>query len=171
MKKILSIDCETNGLWGHVFAVAMTVTDETGREVDSFARKCVDESVNNPWVCENVIPALTDIDQEAVHRDLLEKAARFYMAHKEGTVVIAHCPAPVEARFFEALHSEGIIGDWDAPFPLLGIEGLLDAANEPLTEATGYMKKHSLPIPPGSPHNPLYDCRVATAMYRHLKGW
>lgn len=178
MKKILSIDAETNGLWGLPFAIAATVTDESGNETAAFALRCPDTNVTVQWVKDNVLPHIQDIplikeDQPPLtpYALLLREFAQFYHLHRQDAVIIAHCPFPVEAGLFREMHSKRLIGDFEGPFPFIGIEGLLDAKNEPTTQATEYMVKHDLPLPAGSPHNPLYDCRVATTMYRHLKGW
>jgi hypothetical protein len=190
MKKVFSFDAETDGLWGNPFAIAATVTSPDGVEVASFSRRLPNEAVTNQWVKENVLPNIQDIamvgagfsdlpisedqyraDLTQWYEKMLREFSKFYMEHKEDAVVIAHCPNPVEAHLLREMHRIGAIGDWDGPFPLFGIEGLLDAANEPTTEATGYATKHGLPFPEGSAHNPLFDCRLATTMYRHLKGW
>lgn len=174
MKKIFSVDVETDGLWGHPIAIAATVVSPDGVETETFAARIPfgeDHSeIRTQWVRENVCEGCLSIEVMSYGKMLVE-FAKFYLDNKADALIIAHCPFPVEARTFEILHSEKLIGDWDAPFPLVGIEGLLDLAGEPLAEATAYMEKHSLPLPEGSTHNPLFDCRVATAMYRYLKGW
>jgi len=193
MKKVFSFDAETDGLWGQPFAIAATVTAFDGTEIAVFAARLNDTVVSNEWVKANVLPHIQDMrivtDEHRIPRDvartedeyragivpaydaLLGEFARFYMKHKTDAVIIAHCPCPVEAHLMRECHRLGLIGDWDGPFPLVGVEGLLDAAGEPMTEATAYATKHGLQLPEGSAHNPLFDCRLATAMYRHLKGW
>lgn len=193
MRKIFSFDAETDGLWGNPFAIAATATSPDGVEIASFSARLGDHAVTNQWVKDNVLPAISNMpvthpvtlkDGEVAdvtisfaqaatraYDSMLRDFARFYLEHKADAVVIAHCPTPVEAHLLRECHRLGFIGDWDGPYPLIGIEGLLDAAGEPATEATAYMTKHHLPLPEGSAHNPLYDCRLAAAMYRHLKGW
>lgn len=190
MKKVLSFDAETDGLWGNPFAIAATVTSPDGVEVASFSRRLPDAAVSNEWVKENVLPNIQDIamvgtnfvdlpiSEDQYRADLVQwyekmlgEFAKFYLEHKVDAVIIAHCPCPVEAHLMRECHRLGFIGDWDGPFPLIGIEGLLDLAGENPTEATGYATKHGLALPEGNAHNPCFDCRLAASMYRHLKGW
>lgn len=190
MKRVFSFDAETDGLWGNPFAVAATVTDSEGVEVAAFSRRLPNEAVTNDWVKQNVLPHIQDLpmigtgfsdlpisedqyrtDLAQWYEQMLREFAKFYMANKSDAVIIAHCPNPVEAHLLREMHRLGLIGDWDGPFPLIGIEGLLDHVGENPTEATGYAEKHVLTLPEGSAHNPLFDCRLATTMYRHLKGW
>lgn len=190
MKKVFSFDAETNGLWGEPFAIAATVTDPDGVEVASFSRRLPNAVVTNDWVKENVLPHIQDIpmigtefidlpisedqywqDLISWYNTLIEEFSKFYLSHKQDAVIIAHCPCPVETHLIRSMHDMGFIGDWDGPFPLIGIEGLLDAAGENPTEAKEYATNHGLSLPEGSAHNPLFDCRLATTMYRHLKGW
>ena len=174
MKKVFSFDAETDGLWGSPIAIAATVTSPEGVEVAQWSGRVIffEGGRNlNPWVQENVLPHIIDLKEYRTAYEMLQEFSKFYLANKNDSVIIAHCPVPVEANVLRFMHDNGFIGDWDGPFPLMGIEGLLDAAGENPTEATAYMLKHGLPLPEGSAHNPLYDCRVATAMYRHLKGW
>lgn len=171
MKSIFSFDAETDGLWGNPFAIAATVTSPEGIEVSAFALRLNDSTVTNDWVKDNVIPHIQEIEMCESYEALLKAFSGFYTSYKGCDVIIAHCPNPVEAHLLREMHRLGFIGDWDGPFPLIGIEGLLDAAGEDPTSATGYAEKHGLQLPEGSAHNPLFDCRLATTMYRHLKGW
>lgn len=190
MQKVFSFDAEADGLLGNPFAIAATVTSPDGVEVATFSLRLDNSVVTNEWVKEKVLPHIKEIEitplskwnqlhnapvtpetTAAEYIEFLGEFAKFYLEHKTDAVIIAHCPTPVEAHLLREMHRLGLIGDWDGPYPLIGIEGLLDAVGENPTEATSYAEKHGLPLPEGSPHNPLYDCRLAATMYRHLKGW
>ena len=57
MKKILSIDAETDGLWGNPFSIAAIVYED-GKEIDKVCYRLPDEVVTDEWVKENVLPTL-----------------------------------------------------------------------------------------------------------------
>lgn len=70
--KIISIDVETDGLWGNPFAIAAVVYEWRERQdrgidgvrpagfvrTESFEAKLPDSTVNNEWVQHNVLPSL-----------------------------------------------------------------------------------------------------------------
>lgn len=176
-KNVLSLDAESDGLWGNPFAVAATLTTAEGNDVASFAMRLNDAVVSNEWARQNVLPHIQDIPVSHIegYETLLREFAAFYMANKTGAVVIAHNPCPVEAHLFRECHRIGAIGDWDAPYPLIDLNGLLDLAGEDPTLGGScgrqYILDHGLEMPTGSDDNPLFDCRAATVIYRHLKGW
>jgi len=138
---------------------------------------------DKPMIPRDVAETETQFRQGIIpaYQILMEEFATFFkanclvkgdwgMTQREDLVIIAHCPTPVESNLFQELYNLGLIGEFEGGY-LLGIEGLLDAKGEKPNEATSYATKHGLELPKGSPHNPLYDCRLATAMYRHLKGY
>lgn len=64
MKKrviVLTIDAETNGLWGRMFAIGAIAYDESGNRISIFQGRTSMKEVDNPWVIENVVPHLQDI--------------------------------------------------------------------------------------------------------------
>lgn len=172
--KILSVDAETNGLYGQPFAIGAvcTVGEYTA---DVYLARCPipAEYGPDPWVAANVLPALDDVIQEiADYPSLLADFAAWYDEHSDGAVVIAHCGVPVEARLFadfvHVLHRDPFSG----PFPLHDLATLLYAAGFDPTSADGYWQGWGLDLGPGfagmSPHNPLYDARAAEVCWRHL---
>lgn len=172
MKKLFSFDAETNGLWGQAFAIGALVYDEKGTEIARFAGRLPDEAVTDEWVKMNVLPTLTGMT--ATHADypsMLADFAKFYMANKADADVLVHMGYIVETKLLRDMHDTGLIGDWDAPYPLLDVAGNLQQVGEDPTSVDGYVKKHSLNIDEfeGGTHNPLYDSAVAAVVYRHLR--
>lgn len=170
MKKIFSFDAETNGLWGEAFSIGALVFDENGSEIARFVGRLPDEAVTDEWVSENVLPQLTELPVS--HKDydsLLADFARFYLANKADADIVVHMGVPVESKLLIDMHARGLIGDWDGPYPLLDVSGLLAQAGEDPTSVDGYVRKHGLEVPNfGTTHNPLYDSAVAAVVYRHL---
>ena len=164
-KKIMSFDCETNGLWGTAFAIAAIVENEDG-SVEKFSARCPIEGEVNPWVKENVLP---QIDGEITHQtyaSMLKSFAEFYLRHKEGAEIIVHMGVPVEAKVIIDLHSYGFIGDWDGPYPLIDIS----AIGEIGTSVDSYNASNGICVDyNGSTHNPMYDSIAALCAYKHWK--
>lgn len=170
-KKILSLDAETNGLWGGAFAIGAVIYKD-GKEIRTFYGRCPIEGEVNSWVEGNVLPQMVDMPETAKNYvELLKQFADFYLAEKENADIIVHMGVPVEAKVFLDMHTLGIIGDWDAPYPLIDIAGnLLQAGFDP-TSVDQYNKDHGITVPtpePGGTHNPLYDSRAAALCYIDL---
>lgn len=171
MKKILSFDAETNGLWGKPFAIGALVYDESGTEIARFVGRLPDTEVTDAWVKENVLPKIIGIPvTHNTYEALLADFAKFYLTNKADADVLVHMGYIVEAGLLRDMHSSGVIGDWDGPYPLLDVSGNLQQAGEDPTSVDGYAKKHALSVGEfeGGTHNPLYDSAVAAAVYRHL---
>jgi hypothetical protein len=167
--RIISLDCETNGLMGDAFAVAATLTVD-GVEQDQLVMRCPISGAVDPWVAENVLPTMADM--ELTHTDLadmLEEWRQWYRtAGRRAPGVnrtIGHIIWPVEARFLLAAHAAE---PYDGPYPFIDVAGLLDGVGENPTSVDMYLRAHSIDPPAGQPHHPLYDARSATLAYQHL---
>ena len=169
MKKILSLDAETNGLWGQAFSIVGIVYDENGKEIDRFIGRCPIEEEVNPWVQENVLPQMVQITENYVsYRDLLQAFFAWRAPYKESEIPeLVHMGCPVEARLYIDAHSMGIIGDWDGPYPLLDVAAIPEIGDS----VDGYNAAHGTSPDPknfaGGTHNPLYDSAAVYAAYHH----
>lgn len=171
MKKTFSFDAETNGLWGQAFAIGALVYDESGAEVARFVGRLPDSAVTDGWVRENVLPKVQDIPvTHGTYAELLAAFSVFYKEHKKDADVVVHMGYIVEAGLLRDMHANGVIGDWDGPYPLLDVSGNLQQIGEDPTSVDKYVQKHSLCVGEfkGGSHNPLYDSAAAAAVYRHL---
>jgi hypothetical protein len=172
--KVFSFDAETDGLWGQGFAIGALVYDENGDEIARFIGRLPDSVVTEQWVKDNVLPALANVPvTHETYEELLVSFAEFYKANKEGADILVHMGVPVESKLLIDMHSLGLIGDWDAPYPMLDVSGNLQQSGEDPTSVDSYVEKHELSIGEfeGGKHNPLYDSAVAAVVYRHLRGW
>ncbi len=166
-KKRMYIDAETNALWGEAFALAGIITEDR-KVVDTFLARCPIEGNINPWVAENVIPKMTGIEE--THGDysaMLKAFAEWYLPYRKNNVdVIVHMGVPVEAKVFLDLHEKGLIGDRDAPYPLIDISAIPEIKDsvDSYNEAHGTMPDSALS---GGTHNPLYDCFACASAYEH----
>jgi hypothetical protein len=169
MKKVFSFDCESNGLWGQIFAVAAVVTSEDGQIIDSFMGQCPINGEINEWVRANVLPTLENVPRYESYRDLLEDFAKFYMKHKSDSDVVTHMGYIVEAKLLRDLREFGLIGEWDGPFPMYDVSGHLQLMGEEPTSVDAYAEKYGVVVGiEGSTHNPLYDSAVTAKVYLHL---
>ncbi|MES2213515.1 MAG: hypothetical protein V4473_01580 [Patescibacteria group bacterium] len=171
MKKMFSFDAETNGLWGKAFAIGALVYDEQGTEIARFIGRLPDSAVTEQWVKENVLPTLAGVPvTHDTYKGLLADFAKFYLANKADADILVHMGYIVEAGLLRDMHAQGVIGDWDGPYPMLDVSGNLQQAGEDPTSVDSYVKKHGLSVGKfeGGTHNPLYDSAVAAVAYRHL---
>lgn len=162
----ISLDCEANGLHGDIFAAAATVY--VGREeVGRWEARCPIRGKVDPWVAENVMPALADMPEDV--RDygvMLAEWRNLYEAHdRESTLVIAHIPWPIEARFLWNAHRAI---PFSGPYPLIDVAAMLHARGFDPLSVDKYLEHEDIPLPVGSPHHPLYDCRAAAYAYLDL---
>ena len=170
MKKIFSFDAETNGLWGRAFSIGALVYDESGAEVARFVGRIPDTEVTDSWVRENVLPKMeTILVTHESYEALLADFAKFYLENKAEADIIVHMGVPVESNLLRDMHSQGCIGDFDGPYPLLDLAGELAQAGEDSTSCDKYVAKWGLSVPSfGTSHNPLYDSAVAAEVHKHL---
>lgn len=171
MRKIFSFDAETNGLWGQAFSIGALVYDEHGAEIARFVGRLPETEVTDEWVRENVLPQLEGVPvTHESYDDLLADFAKFYLANKVDADVVVHMGFIVEVKILRDLHDRGLIGDWDAPYPLYDVSGNLQAAGADPTSVDKFAAEHGLAVGEfeGGTHNPLYDSAVAAAVYRHL---
>ena len=166
-RKVLSIDAETNGLWGQAFAIAATLHERwEGTETKYFIGRCPIKGEVNSWVEENVLPQIQGLKVTYnSYEELLKDFIAFYMENKENADIVVHMGLPVESKLFLDAHAMGFLGDWDAPYPLIDI----CTFPEIHTSVDGYCEKHGIIIEKtiGGTHNPLYDCRAAAEAYMH----
>lgn len=167
--KIFSFDAETNGLWGQAFAISATVR-ENGVEIANFTSRCPIVGEVNPWVAQNVLPSITDVkENSSSYEEMLSKFAAFYMANKNDAQVIVHMGYIVETKVLRDMHDLGLIGDWDAPYPMHDVASALQLAGEDATSVDAYVSKHALSVPfTGATHHPMYDSVVAAVVWEKL---
>lgn len=171
--KVFSFDAETNGLWGQAFAVSAAVY-EGGQLTASFTAYLGPDGVTDGWVKDNIMPKLEGLTQTHDNYDaMLADFAYFYKDNKDGADIIAHMGLPVEAKVLLDMHSRGLIGDWDGPFPFLDVAGVLKARGFDPTSVDKYNEQFGLlagrsEVEGLATHHPLYDSIAAAVAYMHL---
>lgn len=175
MKKILSIDFETNGLWGKAIAGAMVAYDENGEIIEKISVRLSDDTLNrmdlNPWVKENVIPELKSANMSIAHTygEMMGYLADFYMDYKKDCEVLWHMGHVVEAFAFREMVRMGLIGEWDAPYTPIELSSILDIKGYKPDSVDWFVEQKLVDRPDsGSTHDPLYDCEVTYAVYKYI---
>ena len=170
-KKILSLDAETNGLYGDAFAIGAILMDkETGKEEKSFLARCLIDKRVDDFVRNNVLPVLSDVEDTHIsYKAMLMDFIDFFKENKEDADVIVHMGVPVEAKLFIDAVNMGLMGPFDGPYPLVDIA----AYPEIWDSVDTYNKENGIVVPDcfGGTHNPLYDCYAAALAYRHVRGY
>ena len=171
-EKIISVDAETNGLWGQPFAVAFIVFSASGTELDRATFRCPIEGPVNDWVVENVLPEMEDIAlTHSSYEGMLKAIGQWWLSNKEGAIALWHMGHIVEAHLYRELHRVGCIGDWDAPYTPVELSVMLESAGYPADSVDGYIARNGLSLPDyeGGTHNPLYDAAAAASVYFDLR--
>ena len=168
--KIFSLDAETDGLYGSAFAIAATIRED-GREVTKFEGRCPDDLVKNDWVRANVLPALRDMPVTHPSSAELEEAFwAFWIAQREGAVVIAHCGSPVESGLFRRCAERDLASRaFAGPYPAIhDVATLLLALGEDPASVDKYNERHGLSVSFGGvSHHPMYDAVAAADAWEH----
>lgn len=167
--RVISLDCETNGLGGQAFAAAAVLTDDDGREVGRWEARCPIAGPVNDWVAANVLPAIEGLPEtHGSYGDLLAAWRDWYGERRDGTAVIGHVVWPVEAKFLRDAHADDLFA---GPYPLIDVAPMLLLAGLDPTSVDGCLDRWGLGKPDGSPHHPLYDARAAATAFYAVGKW
>ncbi len=162
--KILSFDLETNGLHGEAFAVGAVVIDGKGKIIDEFSGRTNIDGDVDPWVRENVLPAIEDmaIDYTS-HVELREAFWGWYLeAEPNSDYVLVNNGYPVEYRFLIECQEADIKNRyWQHPFPILDLVSLLIQIGENLSANKNEFSKEFIEKSHRKPHHPVHDATIA----------
>lgn len=168
--KIFSLDAEVNGLYGPTFAIGVTVRED-GQEIAQFQARLPDSAVTHSWGITRALPAISTMKVTHVTTEAMEESFwRFWMEHKDGSTVIAHCGSPVESGLYRRCVERNLeVRQWQGPYPAINdVASLLLLLGEQADSVDSYAARHNLHIPfVGEPHHPLYDSVVAAVVWEH----
>lgn len=148
-------DVESIGLHGLGFAVGWVVIDREGVKHDQGllaydARHEKGDPEDKAWVAANVPPLVETCYHPVRLRACFWK--NWMRWRKEGAVLAADCPWPVEANFLSACIADDLSRKWDGPYPLIDVASVsLAAGLDPLATCPRRFGDE-LPV-----HNPLSD--------------
>ena len=157
--KIFSVDAETDGLYGPVWAIGAAVLDTEPGLVQVWGSQIDPDVVTDPWVREHVVPAV-NLARVSSREQLLDEFWAFWMEHREGSVCVADFGAPVEAGLFRACVERDLPGRmWNGPYPLHEVgTALLMAGIDPDVDRREFADRLGL-----DQHNPVHDA-LASAL-------
>ena len=160
---MIFIDCKSAGLRGEIFACAM-VNKEGAIIFDGHYRHPAIEL--NGWLRENVEPNLTGTEYPDKFR-FLSAAANAWLENKGPAV--AHMGSPVEANFFQELFNEGLIGEFDGPYPLHDTAPLLLKAGFDPTSEEKYAQHAEITLPEEyKPHSAVSDAMLTRLVWSSI---
>lgn len=177
-KRIVTIDVETNGLFGDQLAFYMgyfEVTFTPGEDpavvlLSQHEGRVGDEYATEGWVQDNVLPAVAVMPVTASSpEELVEAVWSVWIANKDlGCTPLVHMGHPVETGMFRRAVTQRPGRDWDGPYPgfrdvwqMLDDEGLNgDSVNQAI-ETLGL----DLDVEGLSDHHPKCDAIRALRVY------
>lgn len=156
---MLYLDCESAGLRGEVFAVALI--NDIGVLFDGFFRH--PELKTNSWLRENVEPNLTGTEYSTLQE--FQSAFAEVWIKQENKACVCHMGAPVESNFFQQLFEAGLIGEFGGMYPMLDTAPLLAKAGYDPTSELAFLNAKDLEFPQGKPHSALFDAQVTKLVW------
>jgi DNA polymerase III alpha subunit (gram-positive type) len=160
-KNIFMFDCESDGLYGETFAVAVAVASPNGRIIDKIKIFVENYEPMDEWVKENV---KIDKNNAIIVESTIELRNRFYdfyMRHKETSIVMSDCNYPVETNFLADVARDDLKErKFNMPYPLFDLSNFLDVSIS--------RKEYSELQIEGLEHDPLVDCYYSIAAYIKL---
>ena len=186
-KSFISLDCETNGLYGKPYAVAMVIY-RNGIAQERLCLSCDIEEPLDGWLQQN--PHLVEVEgsEKLPYLEMMQKAAEFYKFHScindngdiveawgnpnhQTTPILYHCGMIVEGGFFRSLRELEMIGLFDAPMCPIEVGDFLRNIGENPLSVDSYIEKYGITKSNGITHDPLYDCEQAAKAYLHIIGF
>lgn len=171
MKKgIISIDAESNGLYGKAFIISAVIIEfQSPWEIkDSFIGRCDIEGKIDEFVKKEVIPSCDTINiNYNSYKDMLVGFADFYNKYRDDYYVVTHIPYPVETNVFRDCMISGIIGEFEGPFPIYCPSSLLLSKGLDPTSVDKYYKEN-ISDDEFAIHNPYNDAIIAGRVWIDL---
>lgn len=184
----VSLDVESDGLWGNPFAIGVACYNVNKEEIHSltWVMKDLDKVVTNPWVKDNVLPNMdmtsplggfvTDNYNDNrvtrpvrfecdLYEEMLWSFANNFWNYVKDAQVIWHMGHVVEANLFKELRNHEFIGDFDAPYTPIELSVVLASKGCNPDSVDKYIEEQLHLMPVGNTHDPLYDARAAAVVF------
>ena len=161
---IFSVDAETNGLYGDVWAIGAVVLSPDGKMVDSFSGQVENPVITDQWVLTNIVPYVS-LPKYKSARELRDAFWSFWMKNKATCLAIADYAYPVESNLFRLCINDDVSRTWDGPYPLHEVATLLYAAGiDPNISREEFSGMYHL-----TKHNPLDDAYLSALTWIKAK--
>lgn len=169
IEKILTIYCESDGLMGNVFSVAVLLTDETGAEVED--KVFVNRSARvSDFYANSIYKNLksTNIIEVSSLTELMQEFSKFYKPIKDNYKVLYHTGEVVETGFFRDLVKGKYIEPSDLPYLPIELSSILQFLGEDANNVEVFNKKYDIVVG-GDISDPVFDCRKTYACYKFIE--
>ena len=173
-RNIISIDVESNGLYGQPFCVGAIEMDWGGRVIAEYIGRCPIDEVEDDWVKENVLPKICDIKEKHSNLAALEISFRGWFARtvesyeRKGMepIILVDVGFPVDHAFlygvFESIrHKSPEIVESLSPYPLFDLASILAGASHDPDVNRGDFSKGMRSSERMDPHHPLTDAELS----------
>lgn len=167
MPSILSFDAESNSLHGEAFAVGAVLLNPDGSDAETFYARCPIAGDVDPWVRDNVLPALADAPEtHATPRAMRDAFWSWLTARQADACVVVDCGWPVEAGLLIACVNDDPSRAFKGPYPMHEVASLLLAAGrDPMASyADRVLSPEALAA--HRKHHPTDDARVSALCAR-----
>lgn len=168
-KYIMSLDCESDGLFGKHIAVAMIIYNYNKEIIDSLYAAVENPDLQNPWAIENIKINYDNKDLMKVKtsEELLKIISNFYKKYISDSVVLSDVPFPVETGLLHQLTE----GNMDlSPYPIIDLASLMIAKGYNFNRTRVELYKtlnNGMPLN-GQLHDPYYDAILTAQLYFKL---
>ena len=169
IEKILTIYCESDGLMGNVFSVAVLLTDETGAEVED--KVFVNRSAKvSDFYAKSIYKNLksANVIEVSSLAELMQEFSKFYKPIKDNYKVSYHTGEVVETGFFKDLVKGKYIEPSDLPYLPIELSSILQFLGEDADSVEVFNKKYDI-IVSGTIDDPVFDCRKTYACYKFIE--
>lgn len=172
--KILSVDAESNGLWGEIISIGFIAFDN-GNIIEEFEVAYIDERIEySDWVKENVLPKIINNPKTIRANSYFEMlkifAEKYNKYYKEEKFeVLYHMGHIVESNVFKELRNYNLIGEWDAPYTPIEISNILWVLGFKPDSVDNLINNGLITRPEGlGEHSGVYDALVQGVVYFYL---
>ena len=170
--RVLAIDCEATSLHGPVFAVGAVLLGEDWRKpLATIGLRCPPQRGPSTWVNENVVPKIEHLTEAPSAQGMMDAFWEFFAKNREGAIIVADVPWPVETRFLsDVINNKGeIMYDEGrgklAPYPLYDLATILASLGiDPDVDREKYLTEDFFTLGLGGKHNPVYDAAVTAVV-------
>lgn len=170
--KIMSIDCETNGLWGKFISISFVLYDN-GVEIKRWNKSYIDSKTKyNDWVKIHVLPYIEKSSLVDSYYNLLSEFSEQWYKYKDEYTVVWFMGQCVESRLFYTLYEFDLMGEFDGPYDYIELATLLcerghESDNLEYFKDNGFVNTDLIKY--AMPHNSLYDAIIQGQVYNHLQ--
>lgn len=169
-KYIMSLDVESDGLFGRPVSAAIIIYDHNKEIVNSVHVAVNNPNLVNPWAIENLNTNFShrdDILKVSSTNNMIVVARKFYENYIKHSMVLTDIPFPVDTGFIRLLANDIVDR---SPYPIVDLASVLISKgynfNIPRTELYKSLND-GIPLE-GQVHDPYFDAVLTAQIYFKL---